>query len=113
MLEWKTALEEALANAPSAALVMGQNGIFRNDQANADDVSLEQCKFSLICSKWPASGMHIAGRGIKCDSTYNETLLILINKELLLRMQNSQAVSVFLYVCITLMSVRYTSLFLW
>lgn len=42
LLEWKTALEEALANAPSAALVMGQNGIFRNDQANADDVSLEQ-----------------------------------------------------------------------
>jgi len=51
LLEWKTALEEALANAPSAALVMGQNGIFRNDQANSDDVSLEQCKFSLICSK--------------------------------------------------------------
>ncbi|OIT03785.1 PREDICTED: rho GTPase-activating protein REN1-like [Nicotiana attenuata] len=42
LLEWKTALEEALANAPSAALVMGQNGIFRNDQANAVDVSLEQ-----------------------------------------------------------------------
>lgn len=42
LLEWKTALEEALANAPSAALVMGQNGIFRNDQTNAVDVSLEQ-----------------------------------------------------------------------
>lgn len=42
LLEWKTALEEALANAPSAALVMGQNGIFRNDQANAVDVSHEQ-----------------------------------------------------------------------
>ncbi|KAJ8551139.1 hypothetical protein K7X08_000509 [Anisodus acutangulus] len=42
LLEWKTALEEALENAPSAALVMGQNGIFRNDQANAVDVSLEQ-----------------------------------------------------------------------
>ncbi|XP_015074058.1 rho GTPase-activating protein REN1 isoform X2 [Solanum pennellii] len=41
LLEWKTALEEALADAPSAALVMGQNGIF-NNQANADDVSLEQ-----------------------------------------------------------------------
>lgn len=50
LLEWKTALEEALANAPSAALVMGQNGIFRNDQANAVDVSLEQCKFSFIFS---------------------------------------------------------------
>lgn len=112
MLEWKTALEEALADAPSAALVMGQNGIF-NNQANADDVSLEQCKFSLICSKWPASGMHIEGRGIKCESTFNETLLILTNKELLLRTQNSRAVSVFLYVCITLLSVRSTSLFLW
>ncbi|KAI3972576.1 hypothetical protein MKX01_019234 [Papaver californicum] len=31
--EWKTALETALAQAPSAALVMGQNAIFRNDQA--------------------------------------------------------------------------------
>ncbi|RVW17609.1 Rho GTPase-activating protein 7 [Vitis vinifera] len=28
---WKTALEQALAQAPSAALVMGHNGIFRND----------------------------------------------------------------------------------
>ncbi|XP_062188460.1 rho GTPase-activating protein 7-like isoform X2 [Phragmites australis] len=31
LLEWKTALEEALAQAPNAALVMGHNGIFRND----------------------------------------------------------------------------------
>lgn len=31
LYEWKTALEHALAQAPSAALVMGQNGIFRND----------------------------------------------------------------------------------
>ncbi|KAL6573250.1 hypothetical protein OROHE_001709 [Orobanche hederae] len=42
--EWKTALEEALLNAPNAALVMGQNGIFRNDQANGADVSSEQLK---------------------------------------------------------------------
>ncbi|CAI9771322.1 unnamed protein product [Fraxinus pennsylvanica] len=42
--EWKAALEEALSNAPSAALVMGQNGIFRNDQSNAADASLEQVK---------------------------------------------------------------------
>lgn len=42
--EWKAALEEALSNAPSAALVMGQNGIFRNDQSNAVDASLEQVK---------------------------------------------------------------------
>ncbi|XP_039833909.1 rho GTPase-activating protein 7-like isoform X9 [Panicum virgatum] len=31
LFEWKTALEEALAQAPNAALVMGHNGIFRND----------------------------------------------------------------------------------
>ncbi|XP_019153212.1 PREDICTED: rho GTPase-activating protein REN1-like isoform X3 [Ipomoea nil] len=39
LLEWKAALEEALANAPNAALVMGQNGMFRNDQGNALDAS--------------------------------------------------------------------------
>lgn len=42
--EWKTALENALAEAPNAALVMGQNGIFRSDQAVAPDGSLEQLK---------------------------------------------------------------------
>ncbi|KAL6504266.1 hypothetical protein OROGR_026189 [Orobanche gracilis] len=42
--EWKIALEEALSNAPNATLVMGQNGIFRNDQANGADVSSEQLK---------------------------------------------------------------------
>ncbi|KAG2540656.1 hypothetical protein PVAP13_9NG578600 [Panicum virgatum] len=31
LFEWKTALEEALAQAPNAALVMGHNGIFRNE----------------------------------------------------------------------------------
>ncbi|KAL0798467.1 hypothetical protein Bca101_053642 [Brassica carinata] len=31
--EWKTALENALTQAPSASHVMGQNGIFRNDHA--------------------------------------------------------------------------------
>ncbi|KAL3514256.1 hypothetical protein ACH5RR_026973 [Cinchona calisaya] len=44
LIEWKAALEEALANAPSAALVMGQNGILKNDQSNAVDASLEQAK---------------------------------------------------------------------
>ncbi|KAL6593815.1 hypothetical protein ACP70R_048716 [Stipagrostis hirtigluma subsp. patula] len=34
LFEWKTALEEALAQAPNAALVMGHNGIFRNDTAD-------------------------------------------------------------------------------
>jgi len=45
--EWKTALENALAEAPNAALVMGQNGIFRSDQAVAPDGSLEQCMLHL------------------------------------------------------------------
>ncbi|XP_044478879.1 rho GTPase-activating protein 7-like [Mangifera indica] len=31
LCEWKIALEHALAQAPSAALVIGHNGIFRND----------------------------------------------------------------------------------
>ncbi|KAA8538167.1 hypothetical protein F0562_027775 [Nyssa sinensis] len=47
LYEWKTALEEALAQAPSAALVMGQNGIFRNNQADAVDGSFEQVKDRL------------------------------------------------------------------
>lgn len=34
LFEWKTALELALAQAPNAALVMGHNGIFRNDNAD-------------------------------------------------------------------------------
>ncbi|KAL7175874.1 hypothetical protein ACSBR2_029449 [Camellia fascicularis] len=44
LYEWKVALEEALAQSPSATLVMGQNGIFRNDQADAVDGSVEQSK---------------------------------------------------------------------
>ncbi|XP_047341373.1 rho GTPase-activating protein REN1 isoform X2 [Impatiens glandulifera] len=39
--EWKTALEEALAQAPSPTLVMGQTGIFKNE---ADDESGDQVK---------------------------------------------------------------------
>lgn len=45
--EWKAALEEALANAPNAALV-GQKGIFRNDQSNGADVSSEQRMLSYV-----------------------------------------------------------------
>ena len=45
LYEWKTALENALAQAPSASLVMGQNGIFQNDQADGADGSLEQCQY--------------------------------------------------------------------
>ncbi|MCL7027144.1 hypothetical protein MKW94_008399 [Papaver nudicaule] len=40
--EWKTALESALAQAPSAALVMGQNAIFRNDQAETVEGGFDQ-----------------------------------------------------------------------
>ena len=43
LYEWKTALENALAQSPSTSLVMGQNGIFQHDQA---DGSLEQCQYS-------------------------------------------------------------------
>jgi hypothetical protein len=45
LYEWKAALENALAQAPSAGLVMGQNGIFRNDQT---DNSLDQCMPLLL-----------------------------------------------------------------
>nr|CAD1833474.1 unnamed protein product [Ananas comosus var. bracteatus] len=41
LFEWKTALEQALAQAPSAALVMGHNGIFRNDNTEAFEGSIQ------------------------------------------------------------------------
>ncbi|XP_022773090.1 rho GTPase-activating protein REN1-like [Durio zibethinus] len=41
LYEWKAALENALSQAPSSAHVMGQNGIFRNDKAEAVDGSKE------------------------------------------------------------------------
>lgn len=44
LYEWKSALENALAQAPSSALVMGQNGIFKNDQTDGIDASMEQSK---------------------------------------------------------------------
>lgn len=43
LYEWKTALEQALAQAPSAALVMGHNGIFRNDTTDTIEGSFQQC----------------------------------------------------------------------
>ncbi|XP_077214376.1 rho GTPase-activating protein 6-like isoform X2 [Tasmannia lanceolata] len=58
MYEWKAALESALAQAPSAALVMGQNGIFRNDAAEAIEGSFEQWK-----DKRPVKSM-VIGRPI-------------------------------------------------
>ncbi|XP_037497563.1 rho GTPase-activating protein 7 [Jatropha curcas] len=42
LYEWKTALEHALAQAPSAALVMGHNGIFRSDTNEAIEGSFHQ-----------------------------------------------------------------------
>ncbi|KAK9735941.1 hypothetical protein RND81_04G239600 [Saponaria officinalis] len=42
LYEWKTALEQALAQAPSAALVMGHNGIFRNETTDAIDNTFNQ-----------------------------------------------------------------------
>ncbi|KAK4358926.1 hypothetical protein RND71_021155 [Anisodus tanguticus] len=42
LYEWKTALEHALAQAPSAALVMGHNGIFRNDTGDFIEGSFHQ-----------------------------------------------------------------------
>ncbi|KAL6317562.1 hypothetical protein AAG906_030315 [Vitis piasezkii] len=47
LYEWKAALENALSQAPSAALVMGQNGVLKNDQAEAVDGSTEQLKDKL------------------------------------------------------------------
>ncbi|MQL92278.1 hypothetical protein Taro_024903, partial [Colocasia esculenta] len=44
MYEWKTALENALAQAPSATLAMGQTGIFRNDVMESIEASFEQWK---------------------------------------------------------------------
>ncbi|KAF5955355.1 hypothetical protein HYC85_008211 [Camellia sinensis] len=51
LYEWKAALEEALALAPSATLVMGQNGIFRNDQADTFDVKDRQPVKSLVIGR--------------------------------------------------------------
>lgn len=48
LYEWKTALEHALAQAPSAALVMGHNGIFRNDTNDAIEGSFHHCLFLFI-----------------------------------------------------------------
>lgn len=44
LYEWKTALEQALSQAPSAALVMGHNGIFRSDTNDTIEGSFHQWK---------------------------------------------------------------------
>lgn len=49
--EWKTALENALALAPSADM-SGQNG-FRNDQTESIDISMDQCMLlSQLCFRF-------------------------------------------------------------
>lgn len=47
LLEWKAALEEALANAPSAANGIGQDGGSKNDQPDASDSPKKECKFYI------------------------------------------------------------------
>ncbi|XP_020085776.1 rho GTPase-activating protein 7-like isoform X1 [Ananas comosus] len=42
LFEWKTALENALVQAPNAALVMGHNGIFRNENTDAFEGSIQE-----------------------------------------------------------------------
>ncbi|XP_045828195.1 rho GTPase-activating protein REN1-like isoform X4 [Trifolium pratense] len=44
LYEWKTALENVMAHAPSATNVMGQSGIFRSDQADSLGIYLDQLK---------------------------------------------------------------------
>ncbi|KAG0455518.1 hypothetical protein HPP92_024810 [Vanilla planifolia] len=56
--EWKIALENALAQAPSAAQVMGQNAIFRNEAVDLVEASIEQCKDK------PPSAFSIIGRPV-------------------------------------------------
>ncbi|KAK7813773.1 rho gtpase-activating protein 7 [Quercus suber] len=46
LYEWKTALEHALAQAPSAALIV--NGIFRGDTNDSIDGSFNQCLYFLL-----------------------------------------------------------------
>ncbi|KAK9273999.1 hypothetical protein L1049_018813 [Liquidambar formosana] len=58
LYEWKTALEHALAQAPSAALLMGHNGIFRNDTNDTIEGSFHQWK-----DKRPAKSL-VVGRPI-------------------------------------------------
>ncbi|GMI64888.1 ROP1 ENHANCER 1 [Hibiscus trionum] len=59
LYEWKAALENALSQAPSSPNVTGQNGIFPNDQADADDGSKE-----LVNDKQQPVGSTIIGRPI-------------------------------------------------
>lgn len=49
--EWKSALENALAQAPSVANTMGQNPIFSTDvAAEPAETPAEQCKLCCLSS---------------------------------------------------------------
>ncbi|KAK6138243.1 hypothetical protein DH2020_027990 [Rehmannia glutinosa] len=51
LYEWKTALENALAQAPNAALVMGHNGIFRSDTSDPTDGERKRPVKSLVVGR--------------------------------------------------------------
>ncbi|KAM0863801.1 hypothetical protein ACQ4PT_044343 [Festuca glaucescens] len=51
LFEWKTALEEALAQAPNAALVIGHNGIFRSDTTVAYEGREKRPTKSLVVGR--------------------------------------------------------------
>ena len=46
--EWKAALDEALANAPSASPMAGQSGTVKNEKGDTADGSSEQCKNNTL-----------------------------------------------------------------
>ncbi|PNY11719.1 rho GTPase-activating protein, partial [Trifolium pratense] len=48
LYEWKTALENVMAHAPSATNVMGQSGIFRSDQADSLVKDKETVKYAVL-----------------------------------------------------------------
>uniref|UniRef100_F6GZ54 Rho GTPase-activating protein REN1 n=1 Tax=Vitis vinifera TaxID=29760 RepID=F6GZ54_VITVI len=49
--EWKDALEDALAQAPNVALVMGHNSIFRNEPTDGIDVRSKHPVKSLVVGR--------------------------------------------------------------
>jgi len=49
--EWRSALESALAQAPSAVNTAGQHPIVSNDITEPAETAVEQCKLCLLLSK--------------------------------------------------------------
>jgi hypothetical protein len=66
LFEWKTALEEALAQAPNAALVMGHNGIFRNDTADTYEGVTPNC--------WSHCALAFYSQTLKPSLQFNHTI---------------------------------------